>query len=71
VISSSLGRLLIGVGVLLVIMGAALLFLGGLPRLPGDIYVQRKGFTLYVPILGSILVSLILTLLLNLFFARR
>jgi len=68
---SGIGRLLIVFGILLVVMGAAIVLLGGLPRLPGDIYVQRKGFTLYVPILGSILVSLILTLLLNLFFARR
>jgi Protein of unknown function (DUF2905) len=71
VIPSGPGRLLIGLGVLLVIMGAAIVLLGGLPRLPGDIYVQRKGFTLYIPILGSILVSLVLTLLLNLFFGRR
>jgi hypothetical protein len=68
---SGFGRLLIVFGILLVVMGAAIVLLGGLPRLPGDIYVQRKGFTLYIPILGSILVSLILTLLLNLFFARR
>ena len=68
---SGIGRLLIVFGILLVVMGAAIVLLGGLPRLPGDIYVQRKGFTLYIPILGSILVSLILTLLLNLFFARR
>jgi Protein of unknown function (DUF2905) len=71
VIPSGFGRLLIGLGVLLVVMGAAIVLLGGLPRLPGDIYVQRKGFTLYVPIVGSILVSLLLTLLLNLFFGRR
>lgn len=64
-------RLLIGLGVLLVIMGIAIALLGSFPRLPGDIYIQRKGFTLYVPILGSILVSLLLTVLLNLFFARR
>jgi len=68
---ASIGRLLIGLGILLVIMGGAIVLLGMLPRLPGDIYIQRKGFTLYVPVLGSVLVSLILTLLLNLLFARR
>lgn len=68
---SGFGRVLIGLGVLLVIMGGAIVLLGTLPRLPGDIYIQRKGFSLYVPILGSIIVSIILTLLLNLFFARR
>jgi len=66
-----IGKTLILLGVLLIIMGGAVMLLGALPRLPGDIYVQRKGFTLYVPILGSILLSLILTVLLNLFFARR
>jgi hypothetical protein len=68
---ASIGRLLIGLGILLVIMGGAIVLLGTLPRFPGDIYIQRKGLTLYVPILGSVLVSLILTLLLNLLFARR
>ncbi len=65
------GKLLIALGVLLIILGGVVLLLGTLPRLPGDIYVQRKGFTLYVPIVGSLIVSLLLTILLNLFFARR
>ncbi len=66
-----IGRVLILLGVLVVIMGGLVMLLGSMPRLPGDIYVQRKGFTLYAPIVGSLLVSLILTLLLNLFFGRR
>ncbi len=66
-----IGRVLILLGVLLAIMGGLVMLLGTMPRLPGDIFVQRKGFTLYVPIVGSLLVSLILTLLLNLFFGRR
>jgi hypothetical protein len=66
-----LGKLLIALGVLLIILGGAVLLLGTLPRLPGDIYVQRKGFTLYVPVLGSLVLSLLLTILLNLLFARR
>jgi len=70
-VTPAIGRLLIGLGVLLIIMGGAIVLLGTLPRLPGDIYIQRKGFSLYVPVLGSVLASLLLTLLLNLFFARR
>jgi uncharacterized membrane protein YidH (DUF202 family) len=66
-----IGRFLITMGVLLIILGGVVLVLGGLPRLPGDIYVQRKGFTLYVPLVGSLLLSVVLTILLNLFFARR
>ncbi len=66
-----IGRFLITLGILLVIMGGLVTVLGTMPRLPGDIYLQRKGFTLYVPLLSSLLLSLILTILLNLFFARR
>ena len=66
-----LGRFLLTLGVLLVIMGGLVMLLGGMPRLPGDVYVQRRGFTLYVPLVGSLVLSLILTILLNLFFARR
>jgi len=36
----------------------------GLGRLPGDIFVQRDGFTFYVPITTGILVSLALSLVL-------
>jgi hypothetical protein len=39
----------------------------GLGRLPGDIVIKRKNFGFYFPIVSSIVVSLILTLLLNLF----
>ena len=56
---------------LLAIVGGVVVLFGTLPRLPGDIYVQRKGFTLYVPLVSALLLSFLLTLLLNLFFARR
>ncbi len=67
----ALGRLLIGFGLVIALCGALIWLLGALPRLPGDIYIQRRGFTLYIPVVGSLLLSLLLTLLLNLFFARR
>lgn len=61
--------LLIVVGLTLV--GAGLLWLGaerlGLGKLPGDLVFRRKSFTLYVPIVSSIVVSVLLTLLLRLF----
>jgi hypothetical protein len=66
--TSQLARGLIGFGLLLVVVGL-LLLLGqrlGLGRLPGDILVRRPGFTLYAPLATSIVVSLLLTLLLNL-----
>ena len=68
---STFGRLLVGLGLAITALGVIMVLFGSLPRLPGDIYVQRKGFTLYIPIVTSLLLSLLLTLLLNLFFARR
>ena len=66
------GRALLIFGVLLVVVGGALLLAQklGLGRLPGDLVVERKGFRLYFPIATSILVSLALTLLANLLFRR-
>ena len=39
----------------------------GLGRLPGDIFIQREGFTFYAPITTGILVSVVLSLVLWLF----
>jgi hypothetical protein len=60
----------------LMIAGIALFLLGGgmylaakfgipLGRLPGDVRIQRAGFSFYFPLASSILVSVILTIVLN------
>lgn len=66
------GRMLLVFGALLLLVGGALLLAEklGLGRLPGDLVVERKGFRLYAPIATSILVSIVLTALLNLFFRK-
>ncbi len=60
----------------LIILGLAIAAVGvlwpwisrlGLGRLPGDILIQREGFTFYAPITSGILVSVILSLVLWLF----
>ncbi|HZR83179.1 MAG TPA: DUF2905 domain-containing protein [Candidatus Binatia bacterium] len=66
---SDLGRLLIGIGLVLVAVGGVLVVATrlGIPfplgRLPGDIAVKRDGFSFYFPITTSIVVSLVLSLL--------
>ena len=62
-----MGRLLIGVGVVLVLIGLAIQL--GLPigRLPGDIRVQRGNSTFYFPIVTCIVISVVLTVLSMLF----
>lgn len=70
---SQLGRALIGFGLLIAIVGVALV-LGskfGLGRLPGDVIVERKGFRVYFPIVTSIIISLVLTVVANLVLRRR
>ncbi|HYR18754.1 MAG TPA: DUF2905 domain-containing protein [Myxococcales bacterium] len=67
-----LGKLLLVVGTVLAAFGAALLIAGkmGLPRLPGDILIRRDNFTFYMPLGLMLLLSLVLTVVLNLV-ARR
>ena len=68
-----LGKLLIYIGIIVVMIGAFLLLMARLPwfgRLPGDIAWQRDGWTLYVPITTMILVSIVITLLLNVVFRK-
>ncbi|MBZ4654349.1 MAG: hypothetical protein JG781_1690 [Peptococcaceae bacterium] len=70
---SSFGKILLGIGAFLFFMGLLFLLLGkftGLGRLPGDIYYNKGNFTFYFPLATSLLISLILTVLLNLFFRR-
>ncbi len=68
-----LGKMLLLAGGLLVLMGLALLFLPRIPflgKLPGDIQIEGKYGGFYFPIVTCLLISLILTVLLNLFFRR-
>jgi hypothetical protein len=67
-----LGRILIGGAVVLLVLGAVFLLLGrfGVDRLPGDLVFRRGNFTVYFPIGLMILLSVVGTILLNLFFRR-
>ena len=63
---NDLGRLLIGLGLVLFVAGGLLLLLGrtGIPlgRLPGDISYRGKNLSVYFPLGTSILVSILLSL---------
>ncbi len=66
----ALGKLLILLGVFIILIGLLLLAGEKIPwigRLPGDIIIRKKNFTFYFPIVTSILISIILTLLFTLF----
>ncbi|MCL4801403.1 MAG: DUF2905 family protein [Burkholderiales bacterium] len=61
-----MSRWLITVGVVLVVIGIAWPWLAklGLGRLPGDIRIERDGFTFYFPVTTGLLVSIVLSLVL-------
>lgn len=63
-----LARILLIGGGLIAALGLLLLLLSrlGLGRLPGDIFIQRENFTFYFPLATMILLSIVLTLLMNL-----
>jgi ABC-type tungstate transport system substrate-binding protein len=62
------GRVLLGVGIALTLVGAFLMLGGRLPfgGLPGDISVQGQSGGFYFPIISCIVISLVLTVVLNL-----
>jgi hypothetical protein len=64
------GRLLLGFGLMMVLVGGALMVFGRF-NLPGDIVIRRGGLTVYMPIAASIVLSVVLTLVLNLLLRRR
>jgi hypothetical protein len=69
---STAGKILLLAGLGLAVVGALFLLLGrlGVDRLPGDVVVRRGNFTLYAPIGLMILLSVVLTIVLNVFLRR-
>ena len=67
----SLGRMLIGIGVFLVVLGLLLTLGERLPlrlgHLPGDIYVRGKHTSFYFPVITCLLLSVVVSLVLWLF----
>ncbi len=67
----SLGRTLVFLGILIVVLGVVLMLAPRVPfigRLPGDMLFRKGNVSFYFPIVTSILLSLLLTVLLDLFF---
>ena len=68
---SSLGKLLVIAGLVAVAAGIVLILGPKIPwlgRLPGDLVVRREGFTLFFPLASMLVISVLLTILINLFF---
>ena len=64
---TDLGKILVAVGAVIVVVGIIVMVLGRaqvpLGRLPGDIVYRGKNSTFYFPIVTSIVLSIVLTLI--------
>jgi hypothetical protein len=69
-----IGKSLILIGILLIVTGV-FFTLGGkiswFGKLPGDIIIHRKNFSFYFPATTSVLISVILSLIIFLFFRHK
>ena len=64
-----LGKLIIVIGLGLIVLGGIVMLLGkftSLGHLPGDIFIKGEHGTFYFPVVSCILVSIILSFILNL-----
>jgi hypothetical protein len=67
---ADVGRLLLVFGVVLVVIGGALMLFGRF-SLPGDLVIRSGGTTLYLPIAASVILSIVATVVLNLVLRQR
>ena len=68
-----IGKALILAGIVLVLAGIAVLALPKIPwigRLPGDVNLQGRNFSFHFPVVTCLILSVILTIVLNLFFRK-
>ena len=70
--SPEIGRIILVIGVVLVVVGGLAVLGVRLPfgRLPGDIAIEGERGAIYIPIASMIVISVILTIVLNFFFRR-
>ncbi len=64
---NEVGRFLITAGLVILAVGFLFLVADKLPigRLPGDLNIEKNGFKLFIPVTTCILVSVVITLIVN------
>ena len=69
-----LAKTLIALGILLVAVGVVLVYapwmVSWFGRLPGDIRIKRDGGSVFIPITSMIVVSVVVSLVLNILFRQ-
>ncbi|MDO8619487.1 MAG: DUF2905 domain-containing protein [Candidatus Daviesbacteria bacterium] len=54
-------------GLVFLVLGLVFNIMPKLPRIPGDLYIDKFGFKIYIPFVSAIILSVILTLSFNFF----
>ena len=68
-----IGTYIIIFGIFLVVIGGLLVFSNKIPllgKLPGDILIKKKNFSFYFPITTCIILSIILSIIIRIFFKK-
>ena len=71
---TDIGKLLIVFGIILILLGLVFTFAGKIPqlgKLPGDIAIHKKGLDIYFPLATSLIISFLLTIIINIFFRHK
>ncbi|MCD6551673.1 DUF2905 domain-containing protein [Thermotoga sp.] len=69
-----IGKILILMGLVLVVFGVLLVLFEKIPffgKLPGDIVIRRKNFIFYFPLMTSLIISVVISLILYLISRMR
>lgn len=68
------GKTLLLLGLIIAFVGAILIWapglLGWFGKLPGDVRIEKENSGFYFPVVSMILISIVLTVIMNLFFRR-
>ena len=67
---SGFGKMLIFLGLIITVIGLVMVFGSKIPwigKLPGDITVKKDNFQIYFPLATCVIISILLTLLFNIF----
>ena len=62
------GKILLIFGGIIIIIGLLLIFSHHIPflgKLPGDIFIKRDGFSFYFPLVTLLLLSVLITIIVN------
>jgi len=62
-----IGKIFSLLGVIFLVLGLVFNIMPNLPRIPGDIYIDRPNIKIYIPFTSAIIISVLLTLFFNFF----